>query len=303
MRERVELAIGELGYRPRLAARVMRGQSFTLGFEIPQLGNEFFTQIMQGAADALAETGYQLIIAPGVGDLRGAPVLNALVDRQVDGLIAISPEVAPLWLERLGEEVPIVLLGRHDESHSYDTLTNDDRAGAGLAMDHLFGLGHERIAHVSVGSAPEVPERLFPHAIRREVYNSAMIARGFTPQVVFGGPLEPEAYAASMRLLQVDDPPTAIFAGNDTLAIGALRARSELGLSSAELSIVGYDDIALASQPFVSLTTVDQFGTQSGRMAVQLLMERIVQGRTESRHHSIGPELRVRTSSSRRLSR
>ena len=296
MRRRVESAIEELGYRPRVAARAMRGASFTLGFEIPQLGNDFFTQVMQGAAEELEGSGYQLIIAPGLGSMKGAPVLEALMDRQVDGIIAISPEVAPEWLERRGEQVPIVLLGRHDPSITYDTLTNDDRLGATLAMDHLMELGHERIAHLTVRSAPEVPEGLLPHPIRRGVYEAVMAERGLTPDVTFSGPLEPEAFRASMQLLDSPKRPSAIFAGNDTLAIGALRARAELGLTSDELSIVGYDNIDLAANPIISLTTVDQFGVESGRKAVQLLMERIKEGREESTHHSITPELRVRSS-------
>lgn len=296
MRLRVESAIEELGYRPRIAARAMRGASFTLGFEIPQLGNDFFTQVMQGAAAELEGSGYQLIIAPGSGAMKGAPVLDALIDRQVDGIIAISPEVAPEWLERRGEQVPIVLLGRHDQSQSYDTLTNEDQLGATLVMDHLFGLGHERIAHLTVRSAAEVPESLLPHPIRRGVYERAMTERGHVPSVAYSGPLEPEAFRASMGLLTAPDRPSAIFAANDTLAIGALRARAELGLTSEEVSVAGYDNIDLAANPIISLTTVDQFGVESGRKAVQLLMERIKEGREAPDHYSITPELRIRSS-------
>src|SRR5690349_16399965 len=99
MRERVEAAIEQLGYRPRVAARVMRGASFTIGFEVPHLGNDFFTQVTEGATSKLAGSGYQLIIAPGLGYLSGSAVLDALVDRQVDGIIAIASDVEPAWLE------------------------------------------------------------------------------------------------------------------------------------------------------------------------------------------------------------
>lgn len=296
MRDRVESAIASLGYRPRLAARVMRGASFTLGLEIPQLGNDFYTAVMEGVAAGLADSEYQLIIAPGLGHKKGAPVLNALVDRQVDGLIAISPEVAPAWLEKLGEEVPIVLLGRHDMSQNYDTLTNNDRQGSVLAMNHLFALGHEVIAHISVHPAREVPEQLLPHTIRRETYQELMHARGLQPRTVYSGPSEPDAHRVALDLLKVQNRPTAIFASNDTLAIGVLRARSELGLTAAELSVVGYDDIALAANPLVSLTTIDQFGFRSGEKAVELLMQRIRDNRDVAEHYVIQPELRIRDS-------
>lgn len=296
MREKVEATIESLGYRPSIAARSMRGQSFTVGFEIPQLANEFFTQVMQGAADELAGSGYQLIIAPAVGEVKGAPVLDALVDRQVDGIVAISPEVSPSWLERLGANVPLVLLGRHDDSAHYDTVVSDDALGARLAMEHLFGLGHQHIAHLTVGRPGNVPEELLPHTIRRQTYVDTMATRGFPPAVVTTGPLEPDAYAVCLTLLSAPTPPTAIFAGNDTLAIGALRARVELGLSASDVSIAGYDDIDLASHPIVSLTTVDQFGRKSGATAIRLLLERVRGGRNVAQHERITPELRVRQS-------
>lgn len=296
MRRKVELAIETLGYRPSVAARSMRGASFTIGFEIPQLGNDFFTQVMQGAADELAGSGYQLIIAPAMGEVKGAPVLDALVDRQVDGFVAISPEVEPEWLERLGKTIPIVLLGRHDKSTNYDTVTNDDAAGARLVMDHLIELGHRDIAHLTIHAYPQAAENLVPHEIRRRVYAESMSRKGLDARVTYSGPLEPDAYQAAFRLLSEPNRPTAVFAANDTLAIGALRARTELGLTAEELSIVGYDNIDLAAHPIVSLTTVDQFGRESGAKAIRLLLDRI-QGRTEARHEMITPELRVRASS------
>ena len=141
-----ETAIDKLAYRPRVAARAMRGASFTIGFEIPHIGNDFFTQIMEGATTGLAASRYQLIIAPGLGYLNETTVLEALVDRQVDGVIAISSDVTADWLGQLAKHVPVVILGRHDRSGEWDTIT-DDAAGVDLVMDHLLGLGHQRIAH------------------------------------------------------------------------------------------------------------------------------------------------------------
>jgi LacI family transcriptional regulator len=296
MRDRVEAAIDRLGYRPHVAARSMRGASFTIGFEIPQLGNDFFTQVLQGAAGELAGSSYQFIIAPGIAGVPPTEVLNALADRSVDGFVAISPEVAPEWLERLAQDVPIVLLGRHDQSVNYDTVTNDDRMGAALVMDHLLELGHRRIAHITVGPVPGVPDELLPHTLRRQVYREVMAARGLEPLMVESAPYEGDAYRVTLGLLSSGAPPTAIFAGNDTLAIGSLRAVAELGLSTAEVSIAGYDGIDLAAHPLVSLTTVDQFGARSGAEAIQLLLERIQEGRTVARHHSVTPALRIRSS-------
>lgn len=293
MRDRVESAIDRLAYRPRVAARVMRGASFTIGFEVPHLGNDFFTQVTEGAASKLVGSGYQLIIAPGLGLLSGSSVLEALVDRQVDGIIAISSDVEPAWLERLASHIPLVLLGRHDRSLGYDTVTDDDTAGAHMVMDHLLDRGHRRIAHLTI----DPPTDLSPQALRLVAYRERMKQAGLEPQLAFTQVAEHDAYHTARLLLEQTSPPTAIFAGNDTLAIGVLRAVADLGWGPEDVAVVGYDDIDLAEHPLISLTSVDQFGLEMGSIAIDLLMQRIRDGRTEAVHHRCQPELRVRNSS------
>ncbi len=290
MRARVEKAIDELNYRPRVAAQALRGSSFTIGFEIPHLGNDFFNRVVSGATTGLAASKYQLILAPGPGYRGARSVLEALLDRQVDGIITISSEVAPDWLEQLAVDIPIVLLGRHDASIAYDTVTGDDRAGADLVMDHLLELGHERIAHVTM--RPRAAES--PHDLRRSTYSNRMKASGREPQLLYTE-TEQEAFEATRTLLADSFPPTAIFAGHDALAIAALGAVARAG-RSAEVSVVGYDNIDLARHPLISLTTVDQFGGEMGVAATALLMERIRDGRRTARNIRFDPQLRVRGS-------
>lgn len=292
MRARVEQAIEELGYRPRIAARVMRGQSFTLGFETPHVGNDLHTLVIEGAAEQLDGSPYQLVIVPGLGRLSAKEILDALVDRQVDGIIAIASEVETEWIEKLARHTPVVILGRHDPSLAFDTITNDDVAGTDLVMDHLLGLGHTRIAHLTINP----PNDLAPHVFRRDQYLKRMQQAGLEPILQYGAASERGALEATKDLLASPNPPTAIFAGHDSLAIGVLRATADAGLGPSELSVVGYDNIALASHPLVSLTTVDQSGTEAGHTAIRLLMERI-SGRTEPRHECFQPTLRIRRSS------
>lgn len=301
MQERVQKAIEELNYRPRVSARGMRGQTFTIaiGSEIPQIGNDFFTQVATGAARKLAGSGYQLIIAPALDGEGDQHVLDALVDRQVDGIIAISLDVSLASLEKLADYVPMVLVGRHDAPRNYDTVTNDDEAGVILAMNHLLDLGHRRIAHLTVRPTEDSPESRPPHAIRLATYESLMRKRDLEPQVVYSEASESSAYNAARLLLAEENPPTAIFAGNDTLAIGSLRAVAEAGLTARDVSVVGYDNIELASHPLVSLTTVDQYGVTTGTTAIELLMERIEHSRSEPRHVSLDPQLIIRNSSAR----
>jgi LacI family transcriptional regulator len=299
MRERVEASIRELGYRPRLAARAMRGSSFSIGLEIPNFDSEFFTQVMRGASARMLGTGYQLIIAPGVGELSGTPVLENLVDRQVDGIIAISPEVTPEWLDNLARDVPIVLIGRHDSSQNYDTITNNDSVGTRLAVNYLMSLGHRRIAHLTLAMQAERSDAEPPHTIRRKTYLTMLTDAGLDPTVVYCTADEGAAYDATKELLKADTGVTAIFAGNDSLAIDALRAVVDLERTAEDVSIVGYDDIRMAAHPLIALTTVSQFGETMGAAAIDLLMERIRDGRTTPRHRELQPELRVRSSSQR----
>ena len=290
MRKRVEAVIEELNYRPLAGARALRGSSFTIGLEIPHLSNDFFNQVASGAATSLAASKYQLMVAPGLGYASATLVLDALLDRQMDGIITISSLVEADWLEHLGHRVPVVLLGRHEQPHSYDTVTGDDVAGANLAMDHLSGLGHRHIAHLTI----RPPTPLSPHAARLKTYSTRMAEAGVEPIVTYAE-TEDEAYDAARDLLASDRCPTAFFAGHDSLAIAVLRAVGDAGRSS-KISVVGYDNIDLAQHPFISLTTIDQFGHDMGAAATELLMERLRDDRTEPRHIQIAPRIRIRNS-------
>lgn len=299
MRERVNAAIEVLDYRPSIAARAMRGVSFTLGIELPNIGNPFFSTIIAGATAALRHTQYQLIIAPadGVDGEEGMRALSALSDRQVDGIVAISPLVSPQWLERLATRVPVVMLGRHDQAVSYDTVTGDDVEGTRLVMEHLFQLGHQRIAHLTRSEDVTRPGSGTPHAIRLDTYISHMHDAGLDEQirVVRTGSTEDAARLDTLAMLE-DETPSAIFAGNDELALGALRAIDEFGLSTADVSVVGYDDIDIASHPAISLSTVNQSGEEMGREAIRLLLERIG-GRVDPTNLRVEPALKKRRSS------
>jgi LacI family transcriptional regulator len=295
MRARVAEAIQRLDYRPSAAARAMRGSSYTLGLEIPHVSNQFFTDIIAGAKQALDGTPYQLIIAPADGPEYGA--IEALADRQVDGIVAISPLVEPAWLERLAERIPVVMLGRHDYASNDDIVVDDDVKGARDVMTHLLQLGHRRIAHLTENEAVTVLGSGTPHSLRLLTYQECMAEAGLGSlvQVARAGHVESTAHDATLGLLAQDPRPTAIFASHDQLAIGASAAIAEQGLTARDVSLVGYDNTEIAAHPAISLTSVDQSGLEMGTRAITMLLERIA-GRTEPRRHSVTPTLRVRGS-------
>ncbi|MEI2778389.1 MAG: LacI family DNA-binding transcriptional regulator [Tetrasphaera sp.] len=293
MRARVEAAIAELDYRPSVAARAMRGASFTLGVEVPGLSSDFFAMVINGANARLLGTPYQLIIAPGLGRSPGERVLDSLLDRQVDGIVAIASELSLASLERVGAQRPLVLLGRHDRSLQFDTVAGDDVAGANLIMDHLFGLGHRRITHVTI----KPPSRQSPHAMRRLTYRRRMAGVALDAAEVY---LSGDARADSRRIQNLLRPaarPTAIFAGHDALALAVLRECAALGLGPRDVAVVGYDDTPIAGHPFVDLTSVDQHGAQMGELAVEFLLARITGDPGHIRRQRRAPVLRIRGSS------
>lgn len=303
MRERVEAAIERLNYRPRVAARAMRGASFTLGLQIPEIGNDFHSVIATGAASALNDTPYQLIIAPIRDPGQDDRTLENLADRQVDGIIAVAPLVSTEWLDQLALRVPLVMVGRHDASSHYDTVAGDDERGADSVMEHLIELGHRRIAFLGVEpdqkeTAPGKPylsrTGRDPHSIRRRSYQEHMGALDLPPLIVgAAGLMESDAAEATRRLLELHPDVTAIFAAHDTLAIGALRTMAMTGIGTGSLSVAGFDDIPIASHPLISLTSVAQRGYEMGRTAVRLLLERMA-GRTSAESLVMPTELKTR---------
>jgi LacI family transcriptional regulator len=296
MRTRVTQAMDDLGYRPLVAARGLRGVTLTLGVAIPQNSNPFFETIVRGATDALLDTPYQLIIAPGDQvHTDGRRAIESLYDRQVDGILAVSPTVDPAWLTEIARRVPLVQLGRHDESESYDVIVGDDSGGTRAVMEHLFELGHARIAHLE-HAHPQVPAGdLLPSSIRAETFRQVMSENGHERVMTIIQTVHQDRAAAEALSSALDEGGdfTAVFAGNDDAALGALRAVARR--PGPVVSIVGYDNSEIAGHPMVDLTSVDQDGHAMGRLAMEMLIERIG-GRTDSRRVVMDTRLVVRGS-------
>jgi LacI family transcriptional regulator len=279
MREKVRRAIDELGYRPYAAARGLRGQTYTIGVMLPNIRNPFFPDILDGVTDFLSDTDYQVLLGPGCnGEEAEARVTQAMIDRGMDGMILIAPVSPRSHLEHVAGLVPTVVVGRHGQSAAYDTVADDDFTGAGLIVGHLAGLGHRRIAHIE--HLEKDPTRLaeMPNAIRADGYRHAMRALGLADEIdiVSTTYTQEGGYLGAQQLLARPDRPTAIFAGADIVAMGALDAIAEAGLSVPDdISVAGYDNTTFAAFGPISLTSVDQGGHQIGANAARLLVDRI----------------------------
>ncbi len=279
MRSRVRAAVDELGYRPSAAARALRGRTWTVGVMLPDVRNPFFADILDGIGEHLDGTEYQLFMTSGCNDATSeAQVTEAMIDRSMDGLILIAPVSPPAHLDRLARTVPTVVIGRHSRSPRFDTVNDDDFTGAALMVAHLAGLGHHRIAHIEHHETDPVRLAEMPNALRADGYRHAMHQHGLGQHVDIASTTYTRdgGYHGARILLSRANPPTAIFAGADVVALGVLDAISEAGLSvPGDVSVAGYDNITLAGFRPISLTSVDQAGHRIGVTAVRLLLDRI----------------------------
>ncbi|MET0704335.1 MAG: LacI family DNA-binding transcriptional regulator [Mycobacterium sp.] len=296
MRSRVSAAIDELGYRPNTGARSMRGRSYTIGVMLVDFTSPYQPEVAQGVTDELQGTSFTSILISGGSEAGGQQrATEALIDRQVDGLILIAPFCSHTWLEELGASIPVVAVGRHGASTNYDTVSGDDVEGARLVVDHLVGLGHRRIVFTGHPTAGLERPFVLSHIARQDGYEAAMRRHGLEPDVLVTFWSEQGGYVAAGQALDQSSPPTAIFAGADIAALGVLRAAEERGLRVPEdLSVAGYDNIYMSTIGRVSLTTVDQAGPLTGSISARLLLQRINDGRTQPVHYILPPRLEAR---------
>lgn len=298
MRQRVTEAIDRLGYRPHAGARAMRGRSFTIGVMVADLTSPFQLEIAEGIGAELEHSPFQEILiaaSPSVAKQRRS--VEALVDRQVDGLVLIGPWVETPWLEALGTKIPTVVIARHGGADRFDTVVNDDYEGARLMVGHLVGLGHRRIVHTSHSDEGLTAPHVLAHTARREGYAAAMRKHGLEPDVIETAYSEQGGYKAALLALARPEPPTAVFAGADIAALGVLRAAEEHDVRvPGQLAVAGYDNIFVSTIGRVALTTVDQSGRHTGSISARLLLERI-DGRRRPVHYVMAPRLIPRATS------
>ena len=277
-RERVLRAAEELGYQPNVVARsLVRRRSYALGVVVPDIGNQFFADVVSGAERVATEQGYAVFLC----EQRDLPLerhLEALRVRQVDGVI-LDAAGASLVPRTAFEGLNIVLVDQ--PSNGWPGVASDAEGAGRLAAEHLLSLGHRRIAFV--GPSADVHgfrmrERGFVRAIREAGIElpSELLRR--TPATLEGG------YAAMRGLLALADRPTAVFCGNDLIALGAHKACTMLGVSIPHaMSLVGCDDIAFARLVTPELTTVAVPARELGARAARLLLRELEGDRSPAR--------------------
>ncbi|MEU7301457.1 LacI family DNA-binding transcriptional regulator [Streptomyces sp. NPDC007189] len=272
-REAVLAAVQALGYRPNAAARSLsERRTRTVGVLLNDMRNPWFVDLLDGLNARLYDNGLHMLLADGHLNRRlGEDLTRTFTELRVDGLIAVGTLQDPQALRTAAGLVPTVVAGtREPVLPGVDIVANDDEHGARLATEHLIGLGHRRIAHITGRGAVG--------ALRRRSFEATMREHGLagTAVVEQGDLTEEGGYRAAVRLLSRPQRPTAVFAVNDMTCVGALSAAEECGLQvPRDLSLVGYDNTYLSRLRHLWLTTVDNASHDVGRRAAQRLLDRI----------------------------
>lgn len=287
-REAVLAAIDRLGYRPsRAAATLAAAKSRTVGVLIDDYRNPWFVDLLTGIRQMMEPQGYHLTVADQRAS-RGDDALDGFLGSRADAIVVAGE----LEVDHQDLGVPSVVVGYREHGVvNADRVMSDEDAGVNLVLQHLADLGHRRIGHVT-GRGGSAGRRL-------AAYLRGMSELGEQPRYagVGGETNEEGGYTGTAELLRAHPDLTAVFAANDTMALGARAALKEVGRQvPADVSLVGYDDSLLARARFLDLTTVDNRNEQVGIATGRALLRRLAVPDGPDGRVVVRPELVVRSS-------
>lgn len=273
-RDRVYRAIKSLDFQYNMNASALRTKTTkNIGLVIPTIVNPYYPELVRGVEETLREEGFTLFLCSSDRDeQRERQYIEAFLSKGVDGLILVKSKLSDVELEQIVTRTPLVLVDYESEDSSkFCSVNVDDNLGIIQGMELLEQYGHEKIAFVSgIRDA-------YSSKCRIESYKECLIKRGIPFRSEFlieGRFIWDGGYSATEQFLSLEDHPTAIFAANDLMAIGAIRAILDCGKRvPLDISVLGYDDIELARVSMLPLTTIHQPKERVGAGAVRLLLE------------------------------
>lgn len=293
--KRIASCAETLGYQPnRLAAGLRLGRSDLIGLLLPDIANPVFAPILGGITEGLATEGYAPIVAQaGNASSQQISFVETLLSQRVDGLILATvsqdDELVGFCIER---GLPVVLVNRSEARDRVSSVVSDNDLGMRLAVNHLVGLGHRRIAHVAG------PLSTSTGLLRRDGFERATSHHGLTVTICEAMAYTRQAGAeATTQILDTADKISAIVAANDLLALGALDALKRRALHCPDdISVVGHNDMPFMDVICPPLTTVRIEHREMGHCAARMLIEAIKTGSSNIGHAVLRPELIVRDS-------
>lgn len=296
-RQRIQLIIDRLGYRPSVIARsLVTHRTGTVGLVVIDNANPFFSEVARGVEHAAYASGYNVFLCNTEEDpQREIAILQSLEDKQVDGVILCSSRLDEGDLRAaLSHYSAAVLINRRIAGATHWAVLLDDEGGARAAVGHLLARGHRAIGFLAG------PERSYSGQLRARGYRAALEAAGLVPNPAYERhclPMVASGREAACDLLRGQPEITALFCYNDLSAIGALQACASLGRRVPhDIAIVGFDDIPLASLVTPALTTCHIPMYTLGQQAMRLLLDQINGCAGDCGDVLIQPELVVRAS-------
>lgn len=293
--EKVRKAATELGYRPNVLARaVVSGKSRIIGLVVAYLNNQFYPEALEKLTNTLQERGYHVLIfmaSHQAGNIDN--VIEEILDFQVDGIIAASVALSSDLSDRCRSAgVPMVLFNRAQDDISMSSVTSDNIAGGRKAAEFLLAGGHKKIGYIAGWEGASTQRD------REAGFVAALHKAGVTLHArEVGNFLAEEARQATLRMFEAD-PPEAVFVANDHMAISVMDTlRFELRLAVPDdVSVIGYDDVTVASWPAYNLTTIRQPANRMVAETVDILLSKIENSDARPRRVEIDGPLIVRGS-------
>ncbi|EIJ78118.1 transcriptional repressor, lacI family protein [Bacillus methanolicus PB1] len=295
--EKVMEAIEKLNYQPNILARQLRKlETKTILVVVPDITNTFFSKILRGIEEVAAKNGYQVLLGDTGNNLeREKEFLNILRQKKADGLILLTARIDQNSIEEIANEFPVVLACEYIEGSQIPTVSIDNISSARKATEHLILLGHKRIGFISG------PLNVVLSRDRLKGFHQAIAQHGIAaePYLIQEGDFSYESgFNLMMKFLALEQPPTAVFAANDEMAIGAMKAIKSKGLRVPDdISVVGFDDIKFASIVEPALTTIAQPMFDIGMKAMELLLKLIHKDPLEKNQYILEDKLIIRDSS------
>jgi DNA-binding LacI/PurR family transcriptional regulator len=275
-RQRVEAAMQSLNYRVTIAARSLRtSQTRMVLALVPDFANPYYAEIVRGLGACAREHDYELLLCDtAFSEARERAVAQMLTRRMYDGVVCMDPYTTQRMVSEEVRALPWVACSEFVPDEQIPHVSIDHRVAAKDAVLYLLAKGHRRIALINSD------ERYLYAQQRRDGYRDALREAGLQEQPqyiqIVGGIDHPLGELAARRLLALEQPPSAVFAVSDTLAVGAIKATLAAGLQvPGDLAVVGFDDVPLASIFEPSLTTVAQPRRELGEQAMRLLLRRM----------------------------
>ncbi|MDZ7288527.1 MAG: LacI family transcriptional regulator [candidate division KSB1 bacterium] len=288
-RRRVREAARELHYIPNAVGRSLSTKrTDAIGLLLPDLHGEFFSEVIRGADETAQQNRFHLLVSSSHSNREEIEAALQVMRGRVDGLIIMSPHIDAHTLKvNLPKSLPVVLLNCYIEDDAFDSLNIDNYGGTTQMVSHLIAHGHRCIAII------KGTEKNLDAEERLRGYRFALGEAGLhcSENLEFAGNfLEDSGYEAAKRILELRPRPTAIFASNDSMAIGAMSALRELGVAvPQEMALTGFDDIPIARYLSPSLTSVHVPISNLGALAIQKLIHAIREKNLHTVHHAIVP--------------